>query len=82
MDPGMNLHTATGKFLRRGIIAVDPSFIPLGTRGFIPGYGDATADDIGYAIKGNRFDIAFDTHEEALLFGRRSLEIYIYDLNP
>lgn len=79
MDPGMNLHTATGKFLRRGIIAVDPSFIPLGTRVFIPGYGDATADDIGYAIKGNRIDIAFDTHEEALLFGRRSLEIYIYD---
>ena len=69
----------TVKVVRRGIIAVDPSFIPLGTRVFIPGYGDATADDIGYAIKGNRIDIAFDTHEEALLFGRRSLEIYIYD---
>ena len=79
MDPGLSLHTATGKFLRRGIIAVDPDFIPLGTRVYIPGYGEATADDIGGAISGNRIDIAFDTHEEALSFGRQSIDIYILD---
>ncbi len=79
MDPGLSLYTATGKFLRHGIIAVDPAFIPLGTHVFIPGYGEATADDIGGAIKGNHIDIAFDTHEEALAFGTRSMDIYVLD---
>jgi len=79
MDPGLSLYTATGKFLRKGIIAVDPSFIPLGTHVFIPGYGEATADDIGGSIKGNRIDIAFDTHEEAMSFGTKSIDIYILD---
>lgn len=79
MDPGMSLYTATGKFLRRGIISVDPSFIPLGTHVYIPGYGEATADDMGGDIKGNRIDIAFDTHDEAMDFGRQSIDIYILE---
>ncbi len=79
MDPGLSLYTATGKFLRRGIIAVDPAFIPLGTHVYIPGYGEATADDIGGSIHGNHIDIAFDTHEEALNFGHQSLDIYLLD---
>ena len=79
MESGMSLHTATGKFVQRGIIAVDPSFIPLGTRVYIPGYGEATADDTGGSIKGNRIDIAFDTTQEALDFGRREITIYILE---
>lgn len=79
MDPGVSLYTATGKFLRRGIICVDPSFIPLGTHVYIPGYGEATADDMGGDIKGNRIDIAFDTHDEAMAFGRQGLDIYILE---
>ena len=79
MEPGLSLYTATGKFVRRGIIAVDPAFIPLGTHVFIPGYGEATADDIGGAIHGNRIDIAFDTIEECMSFGRQSIDIYILD---
>ncbi|MBR5908859.1 MAG: 3D domain-containing protein, partial [Schwartzia sp.] len=58
---------------------VDPSFIPLGTRVYIPGYGEAVAEDTGGAIVGNIIDIAFDTHEEALAFGRQDLEIYILE---
>ena len=61
------------------MIAVDPNFIPLGTRVYIPGYGEAVAEDIGGDIKDNRIDIAFDTYEEALAFGRRDLELYILD---
>lgn len=79
MDPGVSLYTATGKFLRRGIISVDPSFIPLGTHVYIPGYGEATADDMGGGIRGNRIDIAFDTHDEAMSFGRQSIDIYILE---
>ena len=78
-DPGNGKHTATGTLVRRGVIAVDPSVIPLGTHVFIPGYGEAVAEDIGYAINGYRIDVAFDTHAEALSFGRRDLEIFIME---
>ena len=78
-DPGVGTYTARGNVVRRGIIAVDPSFIPLGTRVYIPGYGEAVADDTGGAIRGNRIDIAFDTYDEALSFGRQHIEIYILD---
>ena len=53
--------------------------IPLGTHVFIPGYGEAVAEDIGYAINGYRIDVAFDTHAEALSFGRQDLEIFIME---
>ena len=78
-DPGNGKHTASGTLVRRGVIAVDPDVIPLGTHVFIPGYGEAVAEDIGSSIRGQRIDVAFDTHEEALSFGRRDLEIIIID---
>ena len=78
-DPGNGNRTATGTLVRRGVIAVDPSVIPLGTRVFIPGYGEAVAEDIGGAIHGQRIDVAFDTHAEALMFGRQDLEIFIME---
>ena len=76
-DPGNGPYTASGTPVRHGVIAVDPSFIPIGTRVYIPGYGEAVAEDTGGAIVGNIIDVAFDTHEEALAFGRQELEIYI-----
>lgn len=78
-DPGLGLYTARGNLVGHGIISVDPNFIPLGTRVYIPGYGEAIADDTGGAIMGNRIDIAFDTYEEAINFGRQNIEIYILD---
>ena len=78
-DPGLGLYTARGSLVGYGIISVDPSFIPLGTRVYIPGYGEAIADDTGGAIVGNKIDIAFDTYEEAIRFGRQNIEIYIIE---
>lgn len=78
-DPGNGSRTASGTLVRRGVIAVDPAVIPLGTKVFIPGYGQAVAEDVGGDIKGHRIDVAFDTHEEALQFGRRDLEIIIIE---
>ena len=78
-DPGNMPTTASGTLVRHGVIAVDPSFLPLGTRVFIPGYGEAIAEDIGWGIRGNLIDVAFDTHEEALAFGRQDLEIYVLE---
>lgn len=78
-DPGLSAYTASGTLVRHGVIAVDPAVIPLGTKVYIPDYGEAVAEDVGWGIKGNTIDIAFDTHEEALLFGRQSIEIYIIE---
>ncbi len=51
--------TASGMPLTKGIVAVDPSVIPLGTRLYIPGYGFAVAGDTGGGIVGNRIDLGF-----------------------
>lgn len=69
--------TATGLVATRGMVAVDPNVIPLGTRLYIPGYGVALAADTGGAIQGNRIDLLMDEYHEAIEFGRRPLDVYI-----
>ena len=78
-DPGNSSYTARGNLLRKGLVAVDTSIIPLGTRLYIPGYGYAIADDTGGSIRGNRIDLAFDSHGEALQFGVQRITVYIVD---
>ncbi len=78
-DDGNGNTTYRGHSLRKGLVAVDPSYIPLGTRLYIPGYGYAIADDIGGAIKDNRIDLAFENRGEALQFGRQRVTVYILD---
>ncbi|HEU4965139.1 MAG TPA: 3D domain-containing protein [Bacilli bacterium] len=69
--------TATGTITGHGTVAVDPSVIPLGTKLYIEGYGYGVACDVGGAIKGNRIDLHFDTRQQALQFGRRTVKVYI-----
>ncbi len=75
--------TATGAKAGYGIVAVDPSVIPLGSRLYIESsdgsyvYGTAVAADTGGAIKGNRVDLCFNTRSEAISFGRRTVKIYV-----
>jgi 3D (Asp-Asp-Asp) domain-containing protein len=69
--------TASGRPAGRGIVAVDPHMIPLGTHLFIPGYGHAYAGDTGGSIRGNRIDLGFDSHRDAMSFGRRQIVVYI-----
>ncbi|SHI49585.1 3D domain-containing protein [Propionispora hippei] len=71
--------TATGMQARRGIVAVDPRVIPLGSRLFIPGYGMALAADTGGAIVGNRVDLCMDGYGEAISFGRRMVKVYVLE---
>ena len=78
-DPGNGSYTYGGNLLRKGLVAVDPAVIPLGTRLYIPGYGYAIADDIGGAIKGQRIDLAFDNRREALNFGVQRVTVYVVD---
>ncbi len=62
--------TATGLPVAPGVVAVDPTVIPLGTRMSIPGYGQGIAADTGGAIKGNRIDVWFASCQDALAFTR------------
>ncbi len=71
--------TATGLKIGHGVVAVDPKFIPLGTRLFIEGYGNAVAADTGGAIKGNRIDLGHDSYRKAQAVGRRSVTVHILD---
>ena len=49
--------TATGLPVGPGIVAIDPTVIPLGTRMTIPGYGEGVAADTGGGIQGARIDV-------------------------
>lgn len=56
-------------------IAADLSRYPIGTRLCIDGV-IYTVEDMGTGIEANRLDIYFDTHEEALAFGLKNVEVY------
>lgn len=73
--------TATGIDLRSNpnqkVIAVDPSVIPLGSKVWVEGYGEAIAGDTGGAIKGNKIDVFIPSQGAALEFGRKNVTIKV-----
>ena len=81
-DVGCDFITATGTTVHRGTVAVDPRYIPYGTRMFIMAsdgsyiYGIATAEDCGGDIKGDRMDLYLPTFDECIEFGRRRCTLY------
>jgi 3D (Asp-Asp-Asp) domain-containing protein len=77
MQENLSDYTYTGVFAERGVIAVDPDVIPLGTKVYVEGYGFASCEDTGGAIKGNKIDLCFDTVEECYQWGVKSVKIYI-----
>ena len=82
LDEGCDMITATGTTVHVGTVAVDPRYIPYGTRMFIVSndgayiYGISVAEDCGGAIKGDRVDLYFPTLSECFAFGRRNCTIY------
>ena len=58
-------------------IAVDPSIIPLGSKVYIPGYGEAIAADTGGAIKGHRIDLFLNSENECENWGRQNVTLYV-----
>jgi 3D (Asp-Asp-Asp) domain-containing protein len=71
-------HTSTGMPVGWGVVAVDPSVIPLGTRMTIPGYGEGVAADVGSAVRGATIDLWFPTVAQALAWGRRTLTVTLH----
>ena len=61
-----------------GTIAADTKYYSFGTRMYVPGYGWGMVLDRGSAIKGpDRIDLYFDSHQDALNWGRRRLQVKI-----
>lgn len=72
--------TASGMPVSRGLIAADPSFLPLGTRVRLEAgsfSGDYVVADTGGAVRGRRIDIWTPTAREALQFGRRAVKLTV-----
>ena len=70
--------TASGLPVGWGVVAVDPSVIPLGTHMTIPGYGEAVAADRGGSIVGASIDLWFPTVAQANAWGRRTVSIVLH----
>lgn len=81
-DAGCTMTTYTGTTVHVGTVAVDPRYIPYGTRMFIVSndgsyvYGVSQAEDCGGDIKGDRVDLYMPTFAECIQFGRRNCTIY------
>jgi len=75
--------TATGINLKANpnmkVISVDPNVIPLGTKVWVEGYGNAIAGDTGGAIKGNRIDVHVSSHSEAARYGMKKVKVKILE---
>ena len=63
-----------------GVVAVDPAVIPLGTRLYVPGYGEAIAGDTGGAILGKHIDLGFDEDRPPLWY--RWVDVYVLGSAP
>ena len=75
--------TATGLNLKKNpnvkAISVDPKVIPLGTKVYVEGYGEAIAADTGGAIKGKKIDVFMSSKTKALNWGVKTVKIKIYN---
>ncbi len=71
--------TSMGVKVKKGIVAVDPHYIPYGTWLYIEGYGIALAADTGGDMRGNRIDLGFDNDFQCRSFGRRTVKVYILE---
>jgi uncharacterized protein YabE (DUF348 family) len=72
--------TRTGQQLRRGLVAVDPKVIPLGTRLFVPGYGVAVAADIGGGVRGRMIDLGYE--DGNYVSWHSWVDVYVLDPAP
>lgn len=70
--------TASGTRARPGTVAADPAVLPFGTILYVPGYGWGRVEDTGGAIRGHAIDLFFYSHDDALRWGRRRMQIEVW----
>ena len=72
------VYTASGAEAVQGVtIAADWSIYPPGTVLFVEGLGEMVVQDSGGAIQGQKIDVYFESHDDALQFGRQNVRFYI-----
>ncbi|RFU66373.1 LysM peptidoglycan-binding domain-containing protein [Peribacillus saganii] len=75
--------TATGINLKDNpdakVISVDPNVIPLGSKVYVEGYGNAVAGDTGGAIKGNKIDVFIPNQQDAINWGTKQVTVKVLD---
>jgi 3D (Asp-Asp-Asp) domain-containing protein len=77
--------TASGKkvsYNHGRFVAADTRVLPFGTKVSIPGYHDGVPVEVidrGGAIKGDKLDLYFPTHQAALNWGRRTVNVTVFD---
>ncbi|MFD2628069.1 ubiquitin-like domain-containing protein [Oceanobacillus kapialis] len=80
---GCSGHTSTGIDLHANpnmkVIAVDPNVIPLGSKVWVEGYGEAIAADTGGHIVGNRIDVHVPSKSAAYSWGRKTVTVKVLD---
>ncbi len=78
-------YTATGYITEPGVVAVDPSVVPYGTKMFIQTpdgswvYGVCVARDCGGAVVGHIIDLWYADYDTCIQFGRRAIDVYFLD---
>lgn len=73
---GTYKHTKSGAIAVEGItVAADWNVLPFGTEIEIENFGTRLVQDTGGAIKQNRIDIYFESHQDALNFGKQTVKI-------
>jgi 3D (Asp-Asp-Asp) domain-containing protein len=70
--------TAAGTKAKPGTIAADTSVYPMGTVMYVPGYGYGRVEDRGGAIKGEKIDLYFKKHKDALTWGRQKVNVQVW----
>jgi 3D (Asp-Asp-Asp) domain-containing protein len=77
--------TASGRRVSHNngqFVAADTSILPFNSKLIIPGYAAGQIVEVldkGGAIKGKKLDVFFATHDEALKWGRRMMEVIIFE---
>jgi 3D (Asp-Asp-Asp) domain-containing protein len=71
--------TASGKMPVEGVTVAGPRRIPFGTRVYIEGVGERVVQDRLARKYDSRFDVYFQSHQDALEFGKKTLKITILD---
>ncbi|MCX6032455.1 MAG: ubiquitin-like domain-containing protein [Chloroflexi bacterium] len=72
--------TRLGWPMRKGIVAVDPTVVALGSRVYVPGYGVGDAGDTGSVIRAKRIDLGYD--DDNLVLWYRWVDVYLLDPPP
>lgn len=78
--PGAPKRTASGHWPKQGVTVAAPRWLPLGTPVQIElagGWKQFLAQDRTAKKFNGRFDVYFDSHKEALRFGKQTVRVKI-----